>query len=230
MFDFSSPELHDIWLNTLSWVPSDLQQRQFQSLYELIIAGNQQFNLTRITDPQDFWEKHLWDSLRGIKPLLNLGGNGHNPQIIDIGTGAGFPGFPVAISLINSQVTLLDSTRKKTAFLETIGPQIQLNNTQVVTGRAEKINQLRAHKHSYDVALIRAVASAPICAEYTLPFLKKDGLAILYRGQWSEEEHRDLEQFLAKIGAYIESIDSFSTPVSQGLRNCLYLRKIDAIE
>jgi 16S rRNA (guanine527-N7)-methyltransferase len=230
MLNFFNPELNDIWLKTLAWVPSDLQQEQFQQLYELIIAGNQQFNLTRITDPQEFWEKHLWDSLRAIKSLLNLGVNGYAPQIIDIGSGAGFPGFPVAISLPNSTVTLLDSTRKKTAFLEKIGPQINLHNTQVITGRAEKINQLRAYKHSYDLALIRAVASAPICAEYTLPFLKKDGLAILYRGQWSAEEHRDLEKILAKIGGYIESIDSFSTPLSQGLRNCLYLRKIDTIK
>ncbi|AKG22560.1 16S rRNA (guanine(527)-N(7))-methyltransferase RsmG [Calothrix sp. 336/3] len=214
----------DIWQQTLNWFPSDIQQQQFQTIYELILQANQQFNLTRITKPEEFWEKHLWDSLVGIKDLLI------NPQInlsiIDIGTGAGFPGIPIAISLINSNVTLVDSTRKKINFLEQLATTLGLNHVTAITARAEEIGQNYQHRQSYDIALIRAVSTAAVCAEYTLPLLKIGGLGIIYRGNWTEDEAKALEIAVNLLGGEIESIAPLNTPLTNSTRHCLYLRKV----
>jgi 16S rRNA (guanine527-N7)-methyltransferase len=248
------PEFTSIWQETLDWQPTSEQVAQFQLLYKLIIEGNRQLNLTRITDPKDFWEKHLWDSLRGIQPLLVKameakgiegvekieGGNTYlsasasptsptpfiSPTIIDIGTGAGFPGIPCALALPNSTSYLLDSTRKKIVFIEQILGELNLSNVKTITARAEEIGQQRSHRKRYDVALIRAVSSVTVCAEYALPLLKQGGLAVVYRGTWTDEENIALENAMQELGGKIESIDQFKTPLSESDRTCLYLRKI----
>ncbi|MBW4633395.1 MAG: 16S rRNA (guanine(527)-N(7))-methyltransferase RsmG [Iphinoe sp. HA4291-MV1] len=281
------------WQQTLHWTPTVQQQVQFQRLYEFILEGNRQLNLTRITDPQEFWEKHLWDSLRGIAPLLRdegdeewAMGNGQwamgktiqnhrrldrrkpplqllskfkvqnlesppaspasplppiprgDPEsplplcssaslsFIDIGTGAGFPGIPIAIAVANSTVTLLDSTRKKISFIEKIRSALDLTNIKTLTGRSEEIGQQPQHRQTYDVALIRAVGTASVCAEYALPLLKQGGLAVIYRGNWTEEETKSLENAVNQLGGVIELVDKFTTPLSGSIRHCLFLRKV----
>lgn len=231
------PEMASLWHETLSWQPNATQQQLFQQLYELILSGNRQMNLTRITDPVEFWEKHLWDSLRGIAPLLKGVGSGEgeeervNPdalclRAIDIGTGAGFPGLPAAIALPNCTVTLLDSTRKKIAFLNTLVTQLQLENAIAAIGRAEEMGRHPLHRENYDIAMLRAVAPASVCAEYALPFLKTGGLAVLYRGHWTDEETKALLPAVEKLGGAIESVEHFTTPISDSVRHCLYLRKV----
>ena len=218
------PEMRDVWQQTLTWQPDAQQLRQFQLLYELILAANQHLNLTRITHPVEFWEKHLWDSLRPLSQRLH---SVKSPvRAIDIGTGAGFPGLPVAILCPDWHVTLLDSTRKKIAFLETLLPQLEIENATTSTGRAEEIGQQIQHRESYDIALVRAVAPASVCVEYALPLLKMQGLAILYRGQWTEKETQLLQRVVEKLGGAIESVEEFTTPVSNSQRTCLYLRKV----
>ncbi len=223
----------DIWQQTLNWQPTTQQQEQFQRFYELILFGNQQLNLTRITEPQEFWEKHLWDSLRGIAPLFwGQGGqagtvtSSPNSQLIDIGTGAGFPGIPIAIAMDNCTVTLLDSTRKKVAFIEEILTALELTNVKTMTARVEEIGHQFQHRQKYDVATIRAVGSANTCAEYALPLLKQGGLAVIYRGNWTSEETTALENAVKQLGGVVESIEKFTTPLSDSIRHCLYLRKV----
>ena len=223
----------------LNWQPNAEQQLQFQRLYELIIKANQTLNLTRITEPLDFWEKHLWDSLRGIMPLLEDEGRRQKDEvensafsiqlsafkIVDIGTGAGFPGIPIAIALPDSQVTLLDSTRKKIAFLDSLIAELGIGNVNTVTGRAEVVGKESQHRQAYDVALIRAVGSASVCAEYALPFLKSGGLAVLYRGNWTTEEAETLQNAVKRLGGAIEKVEEFTTPLSNSIRHCVYIRK-----
>ncbi|PSM51195.1 16S rRNA (guanine(527)-N(7))-methyltransferase RsmG [Chroococcidiopsis sp. CCALA 051] len=227
------PEMHEIWQQTLNWQPSIAQQVQFQQLYEAIVIGNQKLNLTRITAPEEFWEKHLWDSLRGIVSLLPtnyVGAHSCPPlhKIIDIGTGAGFPGIPVAIALPDAEVTLLDSTQKKVAFLNSLMTEMNLQNIQNLVGRAENINKQPQQSNNYDIALVRAVAAADVCANYALPFLKAEGLAVLYRGNWTKEEQTTLEDTVKKLSGKIEKIENFTTPLSHGIRHCIYLRKINS--
>lgn len=220
------PEMAEIWQQTLNWQPTVQQQAQFQRLYELILEGNRQLNLTRITDPQEFWEKHLWDSLRGILPVLSGNLPSASPTIIDIGTGAGFPGVPVAMTVPNCTITLLDSTQKKITFLDNILTELALTNAKTLVGRAEEIGQYYKHRMAYDIALIRAVGAVSVCAEYTLPLLKQGGLAIIYRGNWTKDETTALQNAVKLLGGVIESIEQFTTPLSHSIRHCVYLRKV----
>ncbi|HEY9749977.1 MAG TPA: 16S rRNA (guanine(527)-N(7))-methyltransferase RsmG [Allocoleopsis sp.] len=250
------PEMSAVWQETLHWQPTTHQQQQLQRLYELILEGNRQLNLTRITEPAEFWEKHLWDSLRGIAPLLKESGvrsqdaeevlsslippygnaegihassfipHPSSFRVIDIGTGGGFPGIPAAIACSNWQVTLLDSTQKKITFLQTLAATLGLENTKTLVNRAEAVGQLPEHREAYDLALIRAVGPASVCAEYALPLLKLEGQAVLYRGQWTLEETEALRPAVAQLGGAIAAIEECSTPITQSMRHCLYLRKV----
>ncbi|MEH2397232.1 16S rRNA (guanine(527)-N(7))-methyltransferase RsmG [Nostoc sp.] len=221
------PEMAEIWQQTLNWQPTAQQQAQFQRLYELILEGNRQLNLTRITDPQEFWEKHLWDSLRGIAPQGQfIPSLQEGAFVIDIGTGAGFPGIPVIITAPNCQITLMDSTQKKITFIEKILTELALTNAKTLVGRTEEIGQQPQHRQAYDIALIRAVGTASVCAEYALPLLKQSGLAVIYRGNWTEQETTVLQNAVNQLGGVIESIEKFTTPLSDSIRHCLYVRKV----
>ncbi|QIR38787.1 16S rRNA (guanine(527)-N(7))-methyltransferase RsmG [Tolypothrix sp. PCC 7910] len=223
------PEMAEIWQKTLNWQPNTQQQLQFQQLYELILEGNSQFNLTRITEAEEFWEKHLWDSLRGIAPQQQfIASLAAGASVIDIGTGAGFPGIPIAIASANSKITLLDSTRKKVTFIEKILTTLGLSNGKTLVGRVEEIGQQRQHRQNYHVATIRAVGPASVCAEYALPLLKVGGLAVIYRGNWTQEETTALQNAVDQLGGVIEAIEQFTTPLSDSIRHCLYLRKVAA--
>jgi len=218
------PEMAQVWQETLGWQPDAIQQRQFQCLYELTLEANRHLNLTRITTPMEFWEKHLWDSLRGVASVLQ---SVTSPQsAIDIGTGAGFPGLPVAIARPDWRITLLDSTRKKIAFIDSLIPELELENVSTLVGRVEEIGQRSQHRQTYDLALLRAIAPASVCAEYALPLLKQGGLAILYRGQWTDQETQALQTVVKKLGGEISSVEEFTTPISNSQRTCLYLRKV----
>ena len=229
------PEMNQLWQESLNWVPNDSQQQHFQRLYQLILEGNRSLNLTRITEPIEFWEKHLWDSLRGIARLLpvndNLGEIREFPpqsllKAIDIGTGGGFPGLPVAIALPNLSVTLLDSTRKKIDFLETVLPSLAVKNAATLLGRSDEIWRQPPHKAAYNLAFLRAVGAASVCGKYAVPFLKNGGLAVLYRGNWTVEEETELQSAIAPLGGTVESVEAFTTPVSHSVRHCVYLRKL----
>lgn len=229
------PAMLDIWQKTFYWQPSDRQLEQFSQLYEAIIEGNKQQNLTRITDPQEFWEKHLWDSLLGVAPLLFAEmsvaelGQDHtlntNLSLIDIGTGAGFPGLPIAIANPDWSITIVDSTLKKINFALKTSNQLQLQNIQGITARAEDLGKQKIYREQYDLALIRAVGQPSVCAEYILPFIKVGGFAILYRGHWQESDTASLATVSELLGCSLKHIQPTTTPLSESVRHCLYLYK-----
>lgn len=220
------PELNEIWQQSLGWQPQPPQQVKFTQLYREIILANRQLNLTRITEPMEFWEKHLWDSLAGVIGLDLR--EDLSQSVIDIGTGAGFPGVPLAIAFPNWQITLLDSVQKKMSFLQELITQMELKNTTILVDRVEKIGQNKPHRESYNLALIRAVAACSVCAEYALPLLKIGGIGVLYRGQYSEQESLNLESAVTKLGGKIETVKQFKTPLTYSMRHCIYIRKIAA--
>jgi 16S rRNA (guanine527-N7)-methyltransferase len=239
------PENVKLWTRTMNWQPDSGHLLEFQSLYEGILEGNQSLNLTRITAPDEFWEKHLWDSLRGITPLLSQpvktphledsqAQTGERieeikpepVQVIDIGTGAGFPGLPVAIACPDWQVTLLDSTRKKITFLQKLIQQLGMENARAIVGRVEEIGHTVQHREVYDIAFARAIGPTMVCAEYALPLLKVGGLAILYRGHWTEEEAAVVSAGVEQLGGIVDFIEKFTTPLTDSVRTCVYLRKI----
>lgn len=224
------PEMSSLWQESLNWQPTADQQEQFQRFYQLILAANRQFNLTRIVEPSDFWEKHLWDSLSGIAQLLAAPQTQapHLFSAIDIGTGAGFPGIPAAIVRPDWKVTLLDSTRKKIKFVQDSVETLGLKNVELLVDRVEQAGRDPQHREHYDLALIRAVASASVCAEYALPLLKIGGQAVLYRGQWTEEEADGLAAAVEQLGGAIEPSQGFVTPITQSIRHCIFVRKLTA--
>ncbi|PZU97729.1 MAG: 16S rRNA (guanine(527)-N(7))-methyltransferase RsmG [Pseudanabaena sp.] len=211
--------LFEQWQSTLNWLPDSNQIAQFEKLYELVLEGNSKQNLTRITNVEDFWEKHLWDSLRGVLAFWDQA----QIKVVDIGTGAGFPGLPIAIAKPSWQVTLIDSKQKKVAFVEETIQILQLSNAIAQWGRGEDINQQPSHRKKYDLAVVRAVGKPDACASYALPFLKKNGTAILYRGQWLPEESEQLDTFCEQEGLQIVKQDRFQTPLTLGVRHSVYL-------
>jgi 16S rRNA (guanine527-N7)-methyltransferase len=213
---------------TTNWEISQQQLERFQELYCLILEGNKQQNLTRIIEPQEFWEKHLWDSLVAVKDWEQKFNFDRQQKIkaIDIGTGAGFPGLPLAICYPDWHFTLVDSTRKKVNFIENIVPKLNLNNVTPLAARAEEMTRQKEHDRGYDLALIRAVSNPSICAKYCLPLLKIGGVAILYRGMWNKDDQMKLIEVLDKLGGEIEAVKEIVAPLSQSTRNCVYLRKI----
>lgn len=213
------------WQDSLQWQPNAAQMEKFELLYHVICVGNQHLNLTRLLAPEEFWEKHLWDSVAGLRPLHRWGFDAQGLTVIDIGTGGGFPGLPVAILYPEHQVTLLDSTQKKIQFLNDAVATLELQNVQGVAGRAEAIAHAPSHRAQYDIALIRAVASPPACAEYALPYLKIGGIAVLYQGHWTEEDGDRLQSAVKQLEGKILAVESFVTPISQSIRHCIYLQK-----
>lgn len=235
----SLPPSLEIWQQTMNWQPTPSQFNQFQLLYGLILAGNCHMNLTRITEPTEFWEKHLWDSIRPLAFCLSSSRLSDFPlkpwpadqplRGLDIGTGGGFPGLPVALGLQpvypQLQLTLLDSTQKKILFLEEAIATLNLPYVKAQVGRAEEIYHQPDYNQQYDFCLIRAVAKAEVCLQYAFPFLKSGGLAILYRGRWSHEEEKILKQTLRSFKGKLTGIDDFVTPLSQATRHCVYVHK-----
>jgi 16S rRNA (guanine527-N7)-methyltransferase len=219
------PDDQPLWDKTLGWHPNAQQQQSFQRLYHALLGANQQVNLTRITTPEDFWEKHLWDSLQGVAPWL--GENSLDPlQVVDIGTGGGFPGLPLAIVFPHWQLTLIDSTAKKMAAIATMLDALALPNVSLLTARAEQVAHRPAHREAYDLAVIRAVGSANTCAEYVLPLLKPGGRGVLYRGQWTAEEAASLQTVIPPLGGQWLGERSQTTPLSQGIRHNIDLLKV----
>ncbi|MEO1591148.1 MAG: 16S rRNA (guanine(527)-N(7))-methyltransferase RsmG [Cyanobacteria bacterium J06632_22] len=227
------PNYADLWQSALGWTPDGLQP-QFQRLFSHLVEINRQVNLTRITTPEDFWEKHLWDSLYGIMPWLTgqFSWDGADiERVIDVGTGGGFPGLPVAIASPSWSLTFLDSTRKKIQAVQTLAEALNLPNAEsYLANRAELVGQNPLHRASYDLVLIRAVGPASTCAEYALPLLKLGGIAVLYRGQWNDADTANLTLALDLLGGTLVKTNQTQTPLTQAERTCLYLKKVAETE
>ncbi len=212
------------WPPSLVWQPDGEQIEAMVKLYQGVLTGNARLNLTRITAPLDFLEKHLWDSLAGVL-LSDDCRNLPQAKVIDIGTGGGFPGLPVALVWPQWSVALLDSTRKKINYLEELGHRLGLANLAYLVARAEAVGNQSQHRSQYDLALIRAVGEGVVCAEYALPLVKLGGMVVLYRGQWSEVEAKQLERACALLGGKVSATVAAVTPWSGAQRHFIYLTK-----
>ena len=214
-----------IW-NELKWVPSEKQIAQFIHLQELLKEWNKKTNLTRLIDGDDFWTAQVCDSLWPLHEELHKQELSNNH--IDIGSGCGFPGIAIAIAMPNSNITLLDASRKKTTFLKEIAKELGLNSRiTVVTERAENAGRDPILRGNFDYAMARAVASANVVAEYLVPFLNSTGQALIFKGGWSESEKQILNKALTELNAEIQRTQKFVLPNNRGVRNIIRISSIN---
>ena len=216
------PSHLDLWQQTTNWQPSPQQLELWQQFYTEIIAINQHLNLTRITTPAEFWEKNIWDSLA---PIIDF--DLTNKKIIDIGTGGGFPGLPIALTFPQARLVLMDSIAKKINFINNFITHLKLTNVSTLVDRVEAIGQQNKHRQQYDFVTIRAVADVSVCLEYSLPLLKQGGISILYRGNLSEAEKKIVTQVSAQLGGKVIKITNQNTPLNNNIRHCIYLEKVN---
>jgi len=210
-----------LW-EAMHWQPSSIQLEQFITLQKLLNHFNKQVNLTRLLIGEDYWVGQIFDSLWPLRRELN------NPQkalnCIDVGTGCGLPGLAVAISLPNTRLTLVDATSKKTTVLKKIAAELGLDSRiTVLTDRIETTGQDISYRGIFDLAMARAVADAPIAAEYLIPLLNANGEALLFRGKWSQIDEENLMKALVILKAKIKKVQSLELPSNRGIRHLIRL-------
>ena len=187
---------------------TDEMQRQFDRYFELLVEWNKVMNLTGITDYDEVNEKHFLDSLAVVR-VLDLSGT---DRVIDIGTGAGFPGIPLKIVFPHLHVTLLDSLNKRIRFLGHVAEELQLADVELLHGRAEDFAKKKEYRETYDLCVSRAVANLAILSEYCLPYVKENGYFIPYKSGEIEEELDASKKAVSLLGGKIETVEKFTLP------------------
>ena len=206
--------------DALGWQPSQAQRDQLVALQGQLQSWNQKVNLTRLVDGDDFWVGQVFDS------LWPLTGELQSPEQplhwIDVGTGGGFPGLAIAIAMPKARVTLLDSVGRKTAAVEAMANTLGLaDRVRVRTERIETTGRDGAFRGSFDRAVARAVAAAPVVAEYLVPLLNTDGQALLYRGQWNDTDAVPFNRVLRLLQARLVEVQHRQLPNDRGTRHLL---------
>ncbi|MGN1301511.1 MAG: 16S rRNA (guanine(527)-N(7))-methyltransferase RsmG [Clostridia bacterium] len=207
-------------LGALSLDLSDEQIRNFFDFMNLLIEKNKVMNLTGIMEPKEVILKHFIDSLTILKYI------NENDSVIDVGTGAGFPGIPLKIAKKSLEITLLDSLNKRINFLNEVIENIKLDKTKTIHGRAEDFGQNAEYREKYDVAVSRAVAPLNILLEYMLPFIKVGGKCICMKGSNCDEEIENAKKAIEILGGKIEKIEKFNLPNSDNNRTILVIKKL----
>lgn len=201
---------------------SRAQLEAFDRYSRELIDWNQRTNLTGIVEPGEIVVKHFLDSLSVYPVLVSLA---RPLALIDVGSGAGFPGLPLKLVLPDLRLTLLESVGKKTAFLEHIVSALNLAGVTVVTARAEEAGRLPAHRERYDVAVARAVAPLRVVAEYTLPLVRPGGLVIAQKGQYPAEEIAEMANALGILGGKLARIIPVTVPGLEAARHLVIIDK-----
>lgn len=194
----------------------------FECYRQELIAWNERVNLTGILDPEEIVVKHFLDSL---SVHLVLPDRPSTLSLIDVGSGAGFPGLPLKIALPGLRLTLLEATGKKTLFLQHIVETLKLTGVTIVTARAEEAGRRPEHRERYDVAVARAVAPLPVLAEYTLPLVKVGGRVILQKGQHPADEVKLAANALGILGGRINQILPVTVPGLAAERHLVVIQK-----
>jgi 16S rRNA (guanine527-N7)-methyltransferase len=203
------------------------QQAAFQLYYEELVAWNQKFNLTAITDYEQVQIRHFVDSLSCLlAEEARLALSWPNARVIDVGAGAGFPGIPLKLVCPGISLTLLEATGKKVTFLEHTVARLGLRRVSAVKARAEELAHDPAHREQYDLALARAVAELPVVVEYTLPFCKIGGWVIAQKGEAGAAEAWRTDRAIALLGGALRRVVPVEMPGLPEDRSLVVIKKV----
>lgn len=200
----------------------DIKIRQFDEYYRMLVEWNKVMNLTGITEYEDVWEKHYIDSLSIVK-IQNMD---HFEKLIDVGTGAGFPGIPLKIAFPHLKVTLLDSLNKRIHFLNAVIDLLELKDIYTIHGRAEDYAKQETYREQYDVCVSRAVANLATLSEYCLPYVKIGGMFIPYKSGDIDDEIVDSEKAVKILGGKLLKVEKFELPGTDIGRSLVQIEKV----
>lgn len=207
--------------NALKINLEDEKQEKFYKYMELLLEWNEKMNLTAITEPQEVLQKHFIDSLT-ILPYIP-----RNASVIDVGTGAGFPGIPLKIVQDSLKVTLLDALNKRLNFLNEITNALDLSNVKMIHARAEEAGKNKELREKFDISVSRAVAPLAVLVEYLLPLVKVEGYCICMKGSNAKEEIESSKKAISILGGKTEKEIEFKLPNSDITRSIIIIKKVN---
>ena len=209
-------------VESLSLSLDEKQVQQFITFYEMLVEWNKVMNLTGITEYDKVVEKHFVDSLSLVKAIdINK-----SETVIDIGTGAGFPGIPIKIAFPHLKVTLLDSLNKRIKFLNAVIDELGLEGIETIHGRAEDFAKQEKYREQYDLCVSRAVANLSTLSEYCLPYVKVNGMFVPYKSGDIDEELNNSKKAVQILGGKIEDSIKFQLPGTDIGRSFVKIKKI----
>ncbi len=201
---------------------SDRQIEQFLIYYEYLTEKNRVMNLTGITEFSEVMVKHFLDSLAVVKVSdLNV-----TEKILDLGTGAGFPGIPLKIAFPNPEFLLLDSLNKRIRFLQELIEKCRLEKISAIHGRAEELAKNKDYRENFDLCVSRAVANLSSLSEYCLPYVKVGGNFVSYKSGNIDIELKEAERAVKLLGGVVEKVEKFQLPGSEIDRSLIVIHKV----
>lgn len=209
-------------LNAIGITLDEKQKQQFDKFYELLVEWNKVMNLTGITEYEEVNEKHFVDSLSIVKAI----DMSQVKSVIDIGTGAGFPGIPLKIAFPHLKVVLLDSLNKRINFLNTVIEELGLENIETIHGRAEDFAKQAEYREQFDLCVSRAVANLATLSEYCIPYVEKGGMFVPYKSGEIDEEVEQAKKAVHVLGGKLEDVIKFQLPGTEIGRSFVVIKKV----